>query len=395
MSTFNAMTLKMRGCISAPARSIRLLCPLFAIFCSLSENGHCQPWTSRPSGTSADLSGVTYGNNIFVAVGDSLTILTSPDGITWTKRVSRVGATELTGVTYGNGRFIAIGGLNIATSTDGITWTTNTFQPGKALFGIAYGAATFVALDAFGDVATSLDGSVWTAQSTGAKGPLSGIVYAGNQFVAVGLIGTVLTAPDGVKWTVQNPGTVDDLYSVTYGNNQYVAVGQYGIIITSPDGTNWTTRGLDVINTHNGVTYGNNEFVAVGFDSLSPNRNSSILSSPDGITWTNVNSPADYELSGVAYGANQFAAVGLHGTILQSGTPTIQPPTLGPVSLLPGSAVEVTVTGVAGQTYSIQFSSNLKDWPDLTNITLTNSAGSFTDPSAANNNQRFYRGLAK
>jgi len=223
---------------------------------------------------------------------------------------------------------------------------------------------------------------------------LGGIVYAGNQFVAVGAIGTVLTSPDGVKWTAQNSGTREELYSVTYGNNQYVAVGQYGIIVTSPNGTNWTTRGLEVTDTLNGVTYGNNEFVAVGVDELSPNRDGSILTSPDGITWTNVNAPANYELSGVAYGANQFVAVALQGTILQSGTPTIQPPTLGPVSPLPSGAVEVILTGVAGQTYSIQFSSNLKDWFDLTDVTLTNRAGSFTDPSAPNNKQRFYRGLA-
>jgi len=144
----------------------------------------------------------------------------------------------------------------------------------------------------------------------------------------------------------------------------------------------------------NRVTYGNNEFVAVGVDDFKPGHLGSILTSPDGITWTKVNAPANVELSGVAYGANQFVAVGLNGTILQSGTTPIQSPTMGPVSLLPGGAAKVTVTGVAGQTYAIQSSSNLKDWSDLTTVTLTNSAGNFTDPSAPNYQQRFYRGLA-
>ena len=387
------MTLKMSGFIFAPVRSIRLFWALFAMSCFLSESGYCDPWTSRPSGTSSNLNSVAYGKNIFVAVGDGLTILSSPDGITWTKRVSRVGAAGLNGVTYGNDRFVVIGPRDMAISTDGISWTTNTLGPGKGLFAVAYGAATFVGLDAFGDVATSPDGSVWTAQSTGSLAPLSGIVYSGNQFVAVGDIGTVLTSQDGVKWAAQKSGTIEELYSVTYRNNQYVAVGQYGIIVTSPNGTNWTTGGEDVTDTLNGVTYGNNEFVAVGVDELSPNRNGSILTSPDGITWTNANAPANYELFGVTSGANQFVAVGFHGTILQSGAPTIQPPTLGPVSPLQSGAVEVTVTGVAGQTYAIQSSSNLRDWSDLTTVTLTNSAGSFTDPSAASNQQRFYRGL--
>ena len=388
------MTLKMRACIFAPARSIRLLWAFFAIFCFVSEYGHCQPWVSRSSGTTVDLNSVAYGINIFVAVGDGLTILSSPDGITWTKRVSRVGAAGLNGVTYSNDRFIAIGPHDIASSTDGISWTTNTLGSAKGLDAIAYGAATFVGVNALGNVATSPDGSVWTAQSTGSIAPLGGIVYAGNRFVAVGGIGTVLTSPDGVKWAAQNPGTSEELYSVTYGNNQYIAVGQDGIIVTSPDGTNWTTRGLEVTDTLNGITSGNNEFVAVGVDELSPNRNGSILTSPDGITWTNANAPVNYELSGVAYGANQFVAVGLNGTILQSGTPNNQPPTLGPVSFLPSGVAKLAVTGVAGQTYAIQSSSNLKDWSDLTTVTLTNSAGSFTDPSAASNQQRFYRGRA-
>jgi hypothetical protein len=390
MITFNTMTLKMRG-IFAIARSIRLLWALLAIVCFLSENGHGQQWTSRNSGISADLNSVAYGNNIFVAVGEAPTILTSADGITWAQHGV---AAKLSGVTYGNDRFIAIRGSTVATSTNGITWATVTV-PGKLFWTIAYGASTFVTLDVFGNVATSPDGLVWTPQSTGTSGILGGIVYAKNQFVAVGTPGIVLTSSDAVKWTAQNSGIRDQLYSVTYGNNQYVAVGQYGIIITSPDGTNWTARGDEVEDTLNGVTYGDNEFVAVGVDDFQPGHHGSVLTSPDGITWTKVNAQANVELSAVAYGANQFVAVGVNGTILQSSTPPIQPPTLGAISPLPNGAIEVTLTGVAGQTYAIQFSSDLKNWSDLTNIILTNSAGSFTDPAAADNKQRFYRGLVK
>ena len=76
--------------------------------------------------------GVTYGNGIFVAFGDSGTILTSADGISWTVRTS--GTTDdLVGVAYGNGTFVAVGSSfntvdgsyngTILTSADGITWT--------------------------------------------------------------------------------------------------------------------------------------------------------------------------------------------------------------------------------------------------------------------------------
>jgi hypothetical protein len=45
-------------------------------------------WTIRSSGGN-DLYGVTYGNSTFVAVGDHGTILTSPDGATWTLQILR------------------------------------------------------------------------------------------------------------------------------------------------------------------------------------------------------------------------------------------------------------------------------------------------------------------
>jgi hypothetical protein len=51
---------------------------------------------------------VTYGNGLFVAVGEDGTILTSPDGVTWTQRTSGT-SNWLNGVAYGNGLFVAVG----------------------------------------------------------------------------------------------------------------------------------------------------------------------------------------------------------------------------------------------------------------------------------------------
>tara|TARA_B110000196_G_C21053750_1_gene618742 strand:+ start:762 stop:983 length:222 start_codon:yes stop_codon:yes gene_type:complete len=56
-------------------------------------------WTSRTSGTSNYLWGVTCGNGLFMAVGGSGTILTSTDGTTWTIRNSGTSST-LNGVIY-------------------------------------------------------------------------------------------------------------------------------------------------------------------------------------------------------------------------------------------------------------------------------------------------------
>ena len=63
-------------------------------------------WTSQTVGT-ANLNGVTYGGDRFVAVGAGGTILTSPNGTAWTSQT--VGTANLLGVTYGDGRFVAVG----------------------------------------------------------------------------------------------------------------------------------------------------------------------------------------------------------------------------------------------------------------------------------------------
>jgi len=56
-------------------------------------------WTERTSGTWEYLRGVIYGNGLFVTVGQSGIILTSPDGNSWTERTSGT-SEDLQGVTY-------------------------------------------------------------------------------------------------------------------------------------------------------------------------------------------------------------------------------------------------------------------------------------------------------
>ncbi len=100
-----------------------------------SSNADGTTWTTRSSGVSAALNAVAFGNGLFVAVGNTGVITTSPDGVTWTVRAT---ANQLTtynfsSVVYGAGRWIAVtnsgsignsgstyGGAFV--STDGITW---------------------------------------------------------------------------------------------------------------------------------------------------------------------------------------------------------------------------------------------------------------------------------
>jgi hypothetical protein len=87
-------------------------------------------WTTRTSGTSSTLYGVTYGNGLYVAVGSSGSsgsdgaILTSSDGISWTSINIDNLSTGLRGVAYGNSTFVIVGhDGKILTSSNVTSWT--------------------------------------------------------------------------------------------------------------------------------------------------------------------------------------------------------------------------------------------------------------------------------
>ncbi|PPD53658.1 MAG: hypothetical protein CTY12_04640, partial [Methylotenera sp.] len=134
---------------------------------------------------STPINGSTFGDGLFVVVGASGSILTSPDGSTWTVRNSGLTlenniqwTDDLFDVTYGNGVFVAVG-MNgrCITSSNGINWTkqhsvfgnrppisnlTSIFDgTANKAFSIAFGNGVFVAVGSAGQIAKSLNGKQW------------------------------------------------------------------------------------------------------------------------------------------------------------------------------------------------------------------------------------------
>ena len=215
-------------------------------------------WTKRTSGTTKNLYGVTYGNSTFVTVGDNATILTSSDGTTWTntstnKRTtlryfSKADTNHLYGVTYGDDLFVTVGGnAPIFTSSDGTTWTErdglrSTWATPKYLKGVTYRKKLFVAVGRNGLILNSPDGITWKQRKSGTKYNLVGITYRNGLFVSVGKNGKIVTSFDGNWWVKRTYVLPDWLNGVTYGNGTFVTVGDNGVIITSSDGISWTKR---------------------------------------------------------------------------------------------------------------------------------------------------------
>ena len=117
-----------------------------------------------------------------------------------------------------SGGFIAVGNSGtILTSSDGITWTSRTSAPHHHLFGVSHGGSTFVTVGNGGTILTSSDGTSWTSRTSGTDQELQGITYGVSTFVAVGG-NKIITSSDGTSWTL-NFINARDLYTILFRAN--------------------------------------------------------------------------------------------------------------------------------------------------------------------------------
>lgn len=260
------------------------------VFVTVGESGtvlsspDAMTWTSRSSGTTEALRGVAFGSGTFVAVGNNGTVLSSTNGLNWTAQSS--GTTSfLSGIVFGAGRFVAVGGAGaVITSTDGITWATAPSVDSRFLQGISYGGGRFVAVGSSGAILSSTDGLTWAVESSATSAFLTGIAYFGGKYFAVGQFGTVLSSSDASTWATESSGTLSWLRAATTDGTQLVLVGDGGTIVTSLDGANFSPTSSGVTSLLSGVFFGNGLFLAVG----EPGASSGVILSAErdpGIRW--------------------------------------------------------------------------------------------------------------
>ncbi len=174
-------------------------------------------WTSRKSGSDAVLANVRYIKGLFIAVGGAPgTILTSPDGITWTDRTPFPMNEFLNDAAFGNDTYLIVGSV------------FRSFSRGNPYIH---------------------DGIHWTRISQGTKPSLGPLIFVGRLLLYRDFFGQLWTTPNGTDWTVQRLNDqfpapcVQDIDDIAYGNNIFVAVGSANqCILTSLDGTNWSVK---------------------------------------------------------------------------------------------------------------------------------------------------------
>lgn len=277
--------------------------------------------------------------DLYVAVGDRATVLTSGDGVNWALELVPEavtnsiflgvgGSTNLlvavgdagsimispnlaTNIPMADGTGSGSGSTNRLTSSLGVIWFALPRLGTNDLQGVAYGQGLYVVTGAKGLVFTSRNGTNWARQTTPLTKFLSSVTAWPGGFVASGDDGALLTSADGTNWTVRSSGTTNWLYRVRYLGSNLIAVGQNGTIRTSPDGVNWVARSSGTSRWLTDVTLIADTYFVVG-------QGGTVLASTNLAHWTAVGTITLKDLYAAATDSRQLVVVGVEGLILRS-----------------------------------------------------------------------------
>lgn len=311
-------------------------------FQNLVTSTNSSSWVLTPVAFSNNwfFTAIAYGGSSFVLVGYSGTtnvILTSPDGLSWTRRFCGVGD-AFTAITYAQNQFVAVGGTQfptnrsfIVTSPDGITWTTRRTNVADYYKSVAGNANGFVAV-ALHTTSRSPTGTAWTDVTDANPGSRTAVGASPSLFISadvyysgVNETAALYASPDGAAWATT--GAALGINGITYGNGRFIAVGSSvdpGVfptgtrpaIMVSADGTNWVSRTRSVstfggVKTSPvaGVAFGAGRFVALTANTISQGNT---FHSANGSDWSG--SPYSSILTmppgAITFGAGRFVVVG-------------------------------------------------------------------------------------
>ena len=146
---------------------------------------------------------VTWTGDQFVALGDLGYLLTSPDGLQWTRHGT---GTELWlhGAASGNGTLVVVGerGL-ILIGSDGTDFNQLELITPSSLHDVIWNGEVFVAGGRDGTILRSRNGLDWTVGDSGFEGTIHDLLWTGESFIAATST-TLLTSRDahhlGASW---------------------------------------------------------------------------------------------------------------------------------------------------------------------------------------------------
>lgn len=242
-----------------------------------------------------------WSGTLAVAVDEQGNTLTSPDGISWTRRDSG-GPPWNSIIITGSGHYLANSSLGPQSlSKDGLQWTRS-WQNASIKSAAALGTKTLGTdggMDS-GYLYMSVNDTDWKRVGADSQGVspirnrISGVASNGRIVVAVGShavegvvgSGTGLSAVsyDGETWGFSKTQSFKDAYRIRWVKDRFFALN-LNVLASSFDGLNWSPASflpqaafpLDVV-------WSGSQFIAVGSNGL-------ILASNDGTIWQPASSP--------------------------------------------------------------------------------------------------------
>ncbi len=279
-------------------------------------------WTHRLT-VPLPLFDVVWDGQVFIAVGDGGTILTSADGIAWVARES--GTDGYLGAVTAFGSYIyVVGGSIVLLSTDhGATWTVKA-RPYWIGTAVAANSSQVVVPGTVGDLGIprlmiSEDrGDTW--QEMDFSWRISDLVYRDGLFVAPTWSfpnGTgVIVSTNGEQW---NEIIVREefrrLDTVVHDESRFFVAGAAGTVFSSLDGYNWTevSTPLDYAD-YLGAASNGTQLILAGRVSWNrqdaTSRPIGVSSIDNGASWQIFDIDSSYESFGMAWGNGRFVSVG-------------------------------------------------------------------------------------
>jgi hypothetical protein len=192
-------------------------------------------WVPQSSITNVSLLGIAAGNGLFAMAGAN-GVYTSTDASSgsWIRRATN--SFPLEGIAFADGHFVAVGqSLSMVTSADGTNWAKQTLPgPSINLYTASFGKGLWVTAGFPGSsFRISNDLTNWASVPSGVGFSISGITYANGQFVACADYGIILVSTNGTNWVVRQTKSMRNLWAGAYVNSSWVVAGVNGTILQS------------------------------------------------------------------------------------------------------------------------------------------------------------------
>lgn len=294
--------------------------------------------------------------------------------VTWTTADTGNGFVSVSSILHDGRQFIAAGSGSLLTSADGLTWTRRTAIPAMypammAVAGSTYVAAGFVSTSqATGTIMASNDGLTWRNVTLPSPQPeLVGVAFGAGRFVVVGKAGALLHSIDGSTWSTITPVTTRNLRDLQFANGLFVATGEDGTILTSPDGLAWNNRSIATGATISWATFHRGRWIA--------GNGANLWTSPDGQTWT----PVPYNPAvtttfqhPLSLGDDGLIAPGLNDTLFLSddglgwnSTPIATPASAASLRTVAAANGTVVLASTNGRLYTTRVRSAVASPPQI------------------------------